>query len=174
MDLKGKKILVAYFSRSGNNYFQGHIVSLRVGNTATVAKEFQKQTGGDLFQIIPVKDYSLDYRTCTEEAQTEQQQQARPALKEHFDASSYDIIFLGSPNWWGSLAMPVFTFIEENKRLEGKTVVPFITHEGSQMGNVIRDLKKECPKASVLNGLAIQGSYVMDSPKIVSSFLKTI
>ncbi|MCI2068637.1 MAG: NAD(P)H-dependent oxidoreductase [Bacilli bacterium] len=175
MDFQNKKVLVVYFSRAGKNYLSGRIISLRVGNTEQLAKIIASQTGGDLFKVERKEAYDDDYYRCTEEAKKEQDEKARPALKEHMkDLSSYDIIFLGSPDWWSSLPMPLFTFIEENKRLEGKEVYPFITHEGSGMGHILNDLKKECPKAIIHDGLAIQGSYVMDSATVVRDWLKSL
>jgi flavodoxin len=172
MELKGKKILVAYFSKKGSNYFDGKILSLKVGNTEIVAKEIARQTGGELFEIAPEKEYEGDYRHCCDVAQKELQQKARPALKQHLDASAFDVIFLGSPTWWGTLAMPVYTFIEENNLFKGKTVVPFCTHEGSGLGNIMRDLKRECPQATVKEGLPIKGSTAASCSEAVSGFLK--
>lgn len=175
MDFNDKKVLVVYFSRAGKNYFEGRITNLSVGNTEQLAKLIAQKTGGELFKVERAEEYAADYYRCTEQAKQEQNEQARPALKEHLDnIDKYDTIFLGSPDWWSSLPMPLFTFIEENKRFEGKNVYPFVTHEGSGMGHIQDDLKKECPKAVIHEGLAIQGSHVTGAGAVVADWLKSI
>jgi flavodoxin len=154
------KILVAYYSRRGNNYTSGGIVDLAVGNTEIAAKAIQKLVGGEAFSIDPMKEYPVDYEKATQVAQAELRQSARPELKGQVeDMSSYDVVFLGYPNWWGTMPMVVFTFLEAYDFV-GKTILPFCTNEGSGLGRSESDIKKLCPKAKVLKGLAIQGSAV--------------
>ena len=103
------KCLIAYFSRAGKNYVNGNIVNLPVGNTEVVAKMIQDMTKGDLFHIESVNAYPVDYTETTEVAQTELRTKARPKLTHHLESIvSYDMIFLGYPNWWGTMPMPVF------------------------------------------------------------------
>jgi flavodoxin len=169
------KILVAYFSRAQENWAQGGLRSLRVGNTEVLAEEIAKQTGGSLFRIEAEEEYPSGYYACTEKAKAEKESGLRPKLKKSIDVSNYDTVFLGCPNWWGTCPMPVFAFIEENHCLAGKKVIPFVTHEGSAFGQIVRDLKKECPQAQISdNGLALQGSYVMNAPEVVRKWLPTI
>lgn len=166
------KILIAYFSRAGNNYFGSGIVDLPVGNTEVVMQEIARLTGGDLFKIEPVKKYSTDYTTCTEEAKRDLRGNLRPELVEKpagFDA--YDVIVLGYPNYWSTMPMPVWTFLESFD-FSGKTILPLCTHEGSGMGRSEMDLQKLCPTAKVLPGLAVRGSSVKNSTKEVESWLK--
>lgn len=140
--MNNKNILIAYFSRKGNNYFGGNIVNLPIGNTEFAAEIIEKLTGGDLFKINPVKKYSEDYQKCTEEAKADLQANARPELAEYLDSiKNYDFILLGYPNWWGTLPMPVFTFLERYD-FSGKTILPFCTHEGSGMGHSEHDYPK--------------------------------
>jgi flavodoxin len=154
------KCLIAYFSRPGNNYVGGTIVDLPVGNTEVVAKTIQEMTGGELFHIEAVRAYPKDYTETTDVAKEELRTSARPKLTGHVeDMASYGTIFLGYPNWWGTMPMPVFSFLEEYD-LAGKTIVPFCTHEGSGLGHSVADIRKTCPKSAVRDGLAIRGGDV--------------
>ena len=157
------KSVVVFFSRSGNNYVSGDIVNLPTGNTKVIAQKIQAATGADLFEIVPQKAYSEDYTRCTEEAQAELQQDARPAYAGDIDLSGYDVIYLGYPIWWGTFPMCVFTFIEAHDGFAGKKVVPFSTHEGSGLGNSLSDLRRLCPDATITQGVAIKGSTVANT-----------
>jgi flavodoxin len=166
-----KKCLIAYFSRPGNNYVNGSIVNLPVGNTEVVAKIIQEITRGDLFHIEAVHTYPEDYTETTEVAKEELRTSARPKLSGHVETmASYDRIFLGYPNWWGTMPMPVYTFLEDYN-LSGKTIAPFCTHEGSGLGRSVTDIKKMCPKSTVLDGLAIRGGDVKNAQNEVSGWL---
>ena len=172
MALTDKKCLIAYFSRKGQNYVSGRIVDLKVGNTEVVAKMIQKITGGDMFHIESVTAYPKDYTEATEAAKNELRAKARPKLTRQVEnMGAYDVIFLGYPNWWGTMPMPVFTFLESYD-LSGKTIIPFCTHEGSGMGHSEQDIAKTCPKAIVLKGIAIHGTNASSSDANVSSWIK--
>jgi len=165
------KSLIAYYSRKGGNYLNGSIVNLPVGNTEVVAKKIEEITGGDLFEIDTVKTYPADYTETTQVAQTEKRQNARPELtKTVEDMNAYDVIYLGYPNWWGTFPMAVFTFLKSYD-FSVKTIIPFCTHEGSGLGNSERDIKKICPEAKVLPGLAIRGGNVNSSDNMIKSWL---
>lgn len=167
-----KTILIAYFSRSGNNYVNGSIVNLPVGNTEVAAKKMQELTGGELFKINQVNKYSEDYNTCTEEAKRELRANARPQLTEKLDSiDGFETIILGYPNWWGSMPMPVWTFLESYD-FSGKTLLPLCTHEGSGMGSSERDIKKLCPDAKLQKGLAVRGGSVKSAGKDIETWLK--
>jgi flavodoxin len=171
MDLTNKKCLVAYFSRNGQNYVSGRIVDLKVGNTEVVANMIQKITGGDLFHIESVTAYPKDYTETTEVAKNELRTKARPKLTGQVrDIEAYDVIFLGYPNWWGTMPMPVYTFLESYD-FSGKKIVPFCTHEGSGMGHSEKDIAKACPKATVLEGIAIHGTSAASAGSDVSSWV---
>jgi len=166
-----KKILIAYYSRKGQNYVGNRIVNLPVGNTEVAAKMAQELTGGDLFEIQTVKSYPVDYNETTEIATVEKRTNARPELSTHVNnMDQYDTIILGYPNWWGTFPMAVFTFLEEYD-FTGKTILPFCTHEGSGLGGSERDIRKLCPNANVLPGLAIRGGSVKGAGNAVKSWL---
>ena len=174
MKINNPKCLIAYFSRKGNNYVNGTIVNLPVGNTEVVAKMIQKMTRGDLFHIEAVNAYPEDYTETTGVAQQELRTHARPKLTSHLEnMSSYDVIFLGHPNWWGTMPMPVFTFLEEYD-LSGKTIASFCTHEGSGLGRSVTDIKKICPKSTIREGLAIRGGEAKNAQDTVSGWLREI
>jgi flavodoxin len=172
--MANSKSLIAYFSRKGNNYVGGSIVSLPIGNTEVIAKKIQELTGSNLFQIQTVKSYPEDYTETTNVAQKELRENARPELTEIVDdIDSYDVIYIGYPNWWGTMPMAVFTFLE-SCNFSGKTIIPYCTHEGSGMGSSERDIKKLCQNAKVLSGLAIQGGSVGRADKDVENWLKKL
>jgi flavodoxin len=168
------KSLIAYFSRTGKNYVSGKIVSIPIGNTEVVAKKIQKLTGSDMFQIKTVNPYPDDYTDATHVAQEEKRKNTRPELtKKIEDMDSYKVIYLGYPNWWGTMPMAVFTFLESYD-FSGKTIVPYCTNEGSGMGSSVRDIKKLYPNAKVLSGLAIQGGSVDKADKDILGWLKKL
>jgi flavodoxin len=169
-----RKSLIAYFSRKGNNYVGGRIVNLPVGNTEVVAKTIQKLTGGDTFKIETVTDYPSDYERTTEAARQELGRNVRPALSGRVDnMDDYKVIFLGYPNWWGTMPMAVFTFLESYD-FSGKTVIPFCTHEGSGMGHSEDDVRRLCRDANVLRGLPVRGGSVQTAGDDVSTWLREL
>lgn len=170
--MTGKKCLIVYFSRKGDNYVSGKIVNLPVGNTEVAARMIREVTGGDLFEIEPVNPYPGDYVQATEVAKVELEEHARPAIARLVpDIAAYDVVFLGYPNWWNTFPMPVATFLERHQ-LAGNTIAPFCTHEGSGLGRSERDLAKLCPAARIVKGLAIQGSNVRAARKDIEKWLK--
>ncbi len=174
MKFNEKKVLIAYYSRKGNNYVSGRILDLPVGNTHVAATMIKEVTNGILLQLEPVNPYPAGYDECTEVAKTEFRTKARPALAKKIpDLSRFEVIFLGYPNWWGTMPMPVFTFLE-GVDLSGKTIIPFCTHEGSGLGNSERDIIKACPNSKVLKGLAITGSKVASSRDLIEKWVASI
>ena len=151
---ESKKILVAFFSRTGENYAVGHIEK---GNTHIVAEMIAEATGGTLFQIEPAVPYPDGYDECVDIAKRELESNARPAVKGDIAVEDYDVVFIGYPNWWGNMPMAVYTFIEKHD-WNGKSVVPFCTHEGSGLSDTERKLKDACKGATVSEGLAIKGT----------------
>lgn len=137
----GSKVLIAYFSWSGN--------------TQGIAEEIQRQSGADIFVIEPEKSYSDDYNTVLKEAQRDQHRQARPKLKGHIkNIAQYDTILLGYPNWWASIPMPIASFLEEYD-LSGKTILPFCSHGGGRFGQSLTAIAKLAPKAVIKEGLSV-------------------
>lgn len=167
-----KKSLIAYYSRKGNNYVGGRIIFLPVGNTEVVAQKIQQLIGAELFEIKTLMDYPEDYTEATRVAQKELRENARPKLSAQLNnLDSYDTIYLGYPNWWGTMPMAVYTFLE-SADFSGKIILPFCTHEGSGLGSSVQDIKKLCPYAKVLEGLAITGSTVSGCDENLKNWIK--
>uniref|UniRef100_S0DGQ3 Putative flavodoxin family protein n=1 Tax=termite gut metagenome TaxID=433724 RepID=S0DGQ3_9ZZZZ len=163
--------LIAYFSRAGENYVCGALQNLSIGNTEVAAHMVQQAAGGDLFKIDPLAAYSADYSACIEEAKKDQKRGARPELKAYLpDIDGYDTVYLGYPNYWGTLPMAVFTFLERYD-FSGKTIKPFCTHEGSGLGGSEADIKKLCPGATVEKGLAIVGCKVPGAEDAIKAWV---
>ena len=152
-------ILVAYFSRAGENYNVGTVSE---GNTAKLAREIAVQTGGDLFEIVPETAYPVSYEEMLDVATKERTNDERPAIQstiENFD--SYDTIFIGYPIWWGDLPMILHSFMESYD-FTGKTVIPFNTHEGSGQAGTQSTIADKLSGAEVLQGLAMKGSTAQE------------
>lgn len=174
-DMKNsKKVLVVFFSRTGENYAVGNIEK---GNTHIIAEMIAKETGGKLFRIETVKPYPDEYKACVEVAKAEKENNARPEIKGDVKVEDYDVVFLGYPNWWGDMPMAVYTFIEKHT-WQGKTVIPFCTHEGSGLSGTERKLKDACKGATVSEGLAIKGTTAQNSQpqalKTVQTWLQKV
>ena len=164
--------LIIYYSRKGENYVNGSIKNLKKGNTQIAAEYIQQAVGGDLFEIETVKEYPENYMECTEQAQSELRAQERPELKRYIDdISGYDNIFICGPCWWGTYPMPVFTQLEKLD-LKGKRILPLMTHEGSGLGDSVKDLKKICKGAKIGRGLAVHGADAADSAKEIAAWAR--
>lgn len=166
--------LIVYFSRKGENYWNGSIKNLTKGNTEIVAKMAAELTSGDLFQVETVKTYLKDYYACIDEAKKELQDDARPELKQYCEnLDNYKNIIIGYPNWWGTMPMAMFTFLEHYD-LSGKRIFPFCTNEGSGMGNSEKDLKRICKGAAVEKGLSIHGAQAAQARLKVEAWVKSL
>ena len=155
----GGKMLIAYFSWGGN--------------TRGIAEKIQEQTGADLFEIKPVKPYSSNYNTVLDEAQRDQNNQARPELDGRVDnMDNYDIIFVGYPNWWASIPMPVATFLEQYD-FSGKTIIPFCSHGGGRFGQSLTAITKLAPNAQMGEALSIHYSGGTELGSDVSNWLNS-
>jgi flavodoxin len=155
-----KKILVAYFSHSGN--------------TREIANQIHKGVGGDMFEIQAVEPYPDDYDAVVRQARQELSSGYRPALKTKPEyITSYNLVFVGYPNWCGTVPAPVGTFLIE-RDFSGKIIAPFCTHEGSGLGRSVTDISKLCPKSTVLDGIAIRGRDVKSAQNKVSEWLRKI
>lgn len=163
--------LVAYFSRADENYFGGAMRYIKVGNTEKIAEMLAAATGAELFKIEQKLPYAADYNTCIEQAKKDLQGNARPELLNTLESiDNYDEIYLGFPNYWGTMPMAVFTFLEQFD-WAGKKIYPFVTHEGSGFGRSESDLKKMCKGASIQKGLSVQGSMVERAKSKVDSWV---
>ena len=138
-------ILIAYYSRAGENYFGGSYRRIPVGNTRRVAEQLASLTGGDLLELRQAHPYSDDYRTCVAQARADWQQSVRPELLGlPKDLAGYDRIYLGYPNYCGTMPMAVYTFLEHYD-FTGKVICPFCTHEGSGLSQTEQDIRKAAP-----------------------------
>ena len=143
------KILIAYYSWSGNTRF--------------AAEQIQKLTGGTLFEIKPAKAYPSDYGACVDQAKKECRDEFKPELATKVDDfSKYDVIFVGTPNWWSTMAPPVRSFLA-GYDFSGKTVIPFVTHGGGGMAHCERDMRKVCPQATFGKGDAFSGGSIRNA-----------
>ncbi|MBQ9035489.1 MAG: NAD(P)H-dependent oxidoreductase [Alphaproteobacteria bacterium] len=152
--MSNKKVLVVYFSKTGEQYGVGNITE---GNTAIIAKMVAEQTGADLFEIKLKNDtYPVEYKPLTEVALSEKKANARPGIADDVENfANYDVVFIGTPNWWADMPMALYTFIESND-WSGKTVAPFVTHEGSGLSSIPSKIKA-ATGAKMLDGMAIYG-----------------
>ena len=157
---KTKKVLVTYFSHSGN--------------TREMAEQIQKVMGGDIFEIQTVTPYPAERDSVIKQAKQELEAGFKPPIKQKVaNIKEYDVVFVGSPNWWNTIAPPVMTFLSEHD-LSGKTVVPFITHAGSGLGRSAADIAKLAPQATMRDGLALWGRGIKNSQDKVAKWLQDL
>ena len=165
--------LVAFYSRAGENYFSGSKKYIQVGNTEKAANMIAELTGAELFRIEQKVPYAADYSTCVAQARKDKQENARPALialPESLDA--YDEIYLGYPNYCGTMPMAVYTFLESFD-FTGKRIHPFCTHEGSGLAGTERDIQRAAKGAKVEKGIAIFGSNVDSAKPILQKWIES-
>lgn len=149
--------LILYFSMSGN--------------TETVANYIHEEIGGDIVKLETVQTYPEDYDELVDYAREEQRDNARPELERAIEnIEQYDTIFLGYPNWWGDMPMPIYSFLDQYD-LSNKTIAPFITHGGSGLSGTPANIANEEPDAVVTEGLAINGDDVDDCQDEVNEWL---
>ena len=164
-----KKVLVVFFSHTGENYAVGNI---KKGNTHIVAEMIADKTGGTLFEIVPEKEDPKTYKECVDIAKEEKESGARPAIKGDVPVESYDVIFIGYPNWWGDMPMPVYTFLEKHN-WSGKTIIPFCTHEGSGLSGTEKHIAMTCKGATVGKGLALRGATAQNKREQAKATVNT-
>ena len=166
--MSSEKSIIIYFSRADENYFGGSLKYIEKGNTEIVAEYIHDLTGADMFKVEPLVPYSKDYMECIEEAKIRTNNHDAPIKEEVPDISSYDVIYVGAPVYWGGMPEELITALD-GLDYTGKTIRPFTTHEGSGLSGVPGQLKKICKGAEVLDGLAISGSHLNDSKSKVES-----
>lgn len=167
--VKNGKTLIVFFSRkeAASSIYKDK--PLKIGNTKRIADMIKAKTNGTEYEIVPVKAYPNDFKTTSEVAQKELNDNARPAIKRPLpDVRRYDTIFVGAPVWWGDYPMVVHTFLD-SVNLNNKNVVPFATSEGSGLGNFAEVLADKYPDAKVLQGHYERGKDVADNRSSVSS-----
>ena len=160
IDTDKEKILIIYFSHSGN--------------TRKIARQIHANIGGDLVEIETIDKYPPDHSKILEQARREIDAGYKPALKTRMEnISEYTFIFLGYPNWWGTIPTPVSAFLEEYD-LSGKTIAPFCTHGTGGLARTVEAIKKLCPDLKVLNALGIRNNRVYEAEREVSEWLSNI
>ena len=168
--MKDKKSLIIYFSRADENYFGGEMRYITKGNTEVIAECIRDITGADIFKVEPLNPYPTNYMECIEEAKVRTREHKAPIKENVPDISSYEVIYVGSPIYWGKMPEELFTALKELD-FNGKIVRPFVTHEGSGLSGVPRQLKEICNGADVLDGIAITGSEVKNAKAKVESWI---
>ena len=165
------KTLIAFYSRADENYFGGAMRYVKVGNTEIVCGIMKELIGADTFKIEMKDPYSPVYMTCIEEAKRDLRAKARPELTSMpASIDEYDTVVLAYPNYWGTMPMAVFTFLESFD-FSGKTILPLCTNEGSGMGGSERDIRRTCPGADVKSGLSITGSQAANAKASLQKWL---
>jgi len=153
-------ILIVYFSRSGN--------------TRQIARLIQQEVGGTIHEIQPAVPYPSSYDAVVDQAGEEIQAGYKPKLQSKLDhIEAYDTVFVGSPNWWNTIAPPVATFLSEYD-LSGKTIVPFCTHGGGGLGRISKDIAELCPQSTILSSFEIYGSRTGNAQAKVSAWLSKV
>ena len=154
----GKKMLVAYFSHTGN--------------TRAIAQQIQAMTGADVFEIVPANPYPANYGDVLARGRQELKDNVMPKLKSEVpDLAPYDVIFVGSPNWFNTVVPPVMTFLS-GRDFTGKTIVPFITHGGGGLGKSVQDVQRLAPGAARREGRAFRGEDVANAGEDVRAWLR--
>ena len=152
--------LVAYFSWSGN--------------TEQMARMIQEETGADLFEIEPAEPYTDDYDALLDVARQEQADSSRPEVASQVENwDSYDVVFVGYPDWWSDAPMLIYSFLESYD-WEGKALVPFCTSGGSGFGRSLEKLPDSAPEAVILEGLHVSGSSVDNADEEVTDWLNSL
>lgn len=176
-----KKALVVYFSVPETDGVDASSGASRImkngkvlGNTQYVATVIKEAVGADLFEIKTAHQYPGSHKALIDAAKVENEKNARPKLATHIkNLKSYDIIFVGFPNWWYDMPMPLYTFFDEYD-FSGKTIIPFCTHGGSRFSDAIKTIRSMEKKGTVLDGYAISRDRVADSKESVHKWLKRI
>lgn len=168
--MTNKKSLVVFFSRTGENFFPDGIKRIEKGNTHIAAEMVAEFVGADLFELKAVNEYSDVYKECAARAKQEWDDDARPEIVEDIDISEYEVIYLGYPNWCGTMPMPVWTFLDKHD-WAGKIICPFCTNEGSGLANSVADLEKLAPEADRKAGLSIKGSQVQNAKENIEAWI---
>lgn len=193
------KVLIAYFTHEGNTVFAEDssdvdaitsasvqrkgdtfppqvIDGVHKGNTQIIAEDISEITGGDLFaiQVTDEYKYPVDGYDTLDVVQKQRSEHIQPELAAHAEhMEDYDVIYLGYPEWYGTMPAPVVSFLKEYD-FSGKTIVPFSTHDGSGMGSSVQDIKSLCPDATVLDGLAVRYSDVQNAKGKVETWIHKI
>ena len=168
-----KKILIVYYSRRGENHYDGGMKYLEVGNTEKAASVIAEAVGGERFRVERAVPYAESYRACVGEAVAEWKAGARPELEGFCDGvGEADVIFVGYPIWCGTMPMPMYTFLEHYD-LTGKTIVPFCTHEGSGFGSSLEEIRRICRGAVIAEALEVKGCKVDENAERIAEWARS-
>ncbi len=152
--------LIVYYSHSGN--------------TQKIAQLIGGETGGEVLEIKPKTPYPQAYDAVVKQAKQEIGAGFLPELETPNPAlEQYDTVFVGSPNWWSTIAPPVAAFLKQSN-LEGKTVIPFCTHGGGGLARVAQDVEELCPQSALLPAFGIYGNGSAKARQEVSAWLHSI
>ena len=169
------KNLVVYFSMPDNVDNSTVVIDGEIlGNTQYMAYVIQETVGADIFRIEPETPYPTDHDTLVDLAKEEQNDNARPKIKdtiENFD--TYENIFVGYPNWWGDMPMILYSFFDEYD-FSGKTIIPFNTHGGSGFSGTISTIKELEPNANILEGKSISRNDIQDAEQEIVDWVKSL
>lgn len=166
-------IITIYFSLKGETITPDmKIVNLKKGHTAVAAEFIHEAVGGSIFEIETVKTYIADHMKMIYEAKEELEKDIHPELKSYPDISGYDTIFLGYPNWWATLPMPVVTFLEHYD-WSGKRIIPFNTSEGSGAGKSGQKIHELCTGAVIEDVYELRGSQVDNKKSEIQAWAKS-
>ena len=168
--MKDKKSLIIYFSRADENYFGGQMKVIEKGNTEVIADYIKDYVGADTFKVEPEIPYSTNYMECIEEAKVRTREHNAPIKGNVPDISSYEVIYVGSPVYWGGMPEELFTALK-GLNFNGKIVRPFVTHEGSGLSSIPRQLINICEGAEVLDGIAVVGSSVNSAKEMIENWI---
>ena len=172
-----KRILIAYFSHGGENLIDDQIIDLKGnGNTKVAAatlqqKLAQRNINANLFEIEPMIPYPTSYEQTLARSKEEYNSGSAPLINagpNGFEA--YDVIFLGYPNWWGTIPAPILSFLRDHNT-ENKTIIPFVTHGGQIFLYSLEAIQKEAPKAKFEKGFAIAAPYMSATPAVIEEWL---
>ena len=167
---RDKKSIIIYFSRADENYFGGEMKYIEKGNTEVIAEYIRDIVGSDMFKVEPLKPYSANYMECIEEAKVRTKNHDAPIKENVPDLSSYEVIYVGSPVYWGGMPEELFTALK-GLDYTGKIIRPFVTHEGSGLSSIPNQLENICTGATVAGGLAISGSSVNSAKSKVENWI---
>ena len=158
---------VVCYSRADENYSVGYIEK---GNTQILAELIAEKTGADLYMIDVAEPFPAAYDECIAVVHQEMADGIERALAGDVDISAYDTVYIGYPIWWGSVAMPMQTFLKSHD-WSGKTVIPFNTHEGRGQSGTVSMIRELCAGAEVLDGIAIRGSVAQNETEQAEALL---
>ena len=168
--MKDKKSLIIYFSRADENYYGGEMKYVDKGNTEVVAEYIKDITGADIFKVEPLNPYPANYEECINEAKVRTKEHKAPIKENIPDISTYEVIYIGSPIYWGGMPEELFTALK-GYNYNGKIIKPFVTHEGSGLSSIPNQLKDLCIGAEIQEGLAIVGSDANNSKSLVEKWI---